>query len=348
MKDTSQSSKGATADDAAALEELSACAAPIVEQNRHLARRAGCRDFNPSTELDFTSNGAGILIRRLFEAVALFDEGCVPWQRLSELFATTNALVNAIKLRKGAPVAEIDAVGVAFRECYTLWCDTHSPPRMERKTYLKQIFDGRNCVFAELKRLHSVYVKSAAAKGRKKRTLSAADVMRDDGDAEERRRIFAEIDRLRGKGMSVAKAISTMMRGSYAARMRGRKATTWARYYKERASRRTCRAEMQDAGNPAAVSGTDFAVPSAATTPETTPETAATTPETTPESISHSMALILAAIKGKSNITVADLAKACGLSKDGVKWNLRKLKNMNLIRRVGYTKGGHWEVGNIA
>jgi hypothetical protein len=152
MKDTSQSSKGATADDAAALEELSACAAPIVEQNRHLARRAGCRDFNPSTELDFTSNGAGILIRRLFEAVALFDEGCVPWQRLSELFATTNALVNAIKLRKGAPVAEIDAVGVAFRECYTLWCDTHSPPRMERKTYLKQIFDGRNCVRSDYTR----------------------------------------------------------------------------------------------------------------------------------------------------------------------------------------------------
>ena len=45
---------------------------------------------------------------------------------------------------------------------------------------------------------------------------------------------------------------------------------------------------------------------------------------------------------------VGDLAKACGLSKDGVKWNLRKLKNMNLIRMVGYTKGGYWEVGKIA
>ena len=28
----------------------------------------------------------------------------------------------------------------------------------------------------------------------------------------------------------------------------------------------------------------------------------------------------------------------------GVRWNIRKLKDANLIRRVGPDKGGHWEV----
>ena len=273
--------------------------------------------------------------------MAAFDEGGVPWSVLEELFRTTNALVNAIKLRKDAPVAEIDAVGVAFRECYTLWCDTHSPPRMARKTYLKQLFAGRNAVFAELKRLHAAYVRSVAAKGRKSRTLSAADALRDEDGTDERRRIFAEIDRLRRKGMSVAKAISAMMHGSYAARMRGRKAATWARYYKDHASRRTGRAPMQDAAPVCAAAGTDFVVPPATTTKTATQTTTQTATQTTTQTTAQR---ILAAIRINPNATRITLAKEIGISAEGIKWHLHRMKDRKIIRRIGPKNGGHWDV----
>ena len=73
------------------------------------------------------------------------------------------------------------------------------------------------------------------------------------------------------------------------------------------------------------------------TTPETTPEHAATTPET-------SEGRIFLAIKMSPTVTVSELANMTGLSIDGVKWNLRKLKSLGKIRKVGHTKGGHWEV----
>ena len=75
----------------------------------------------------------------------------------------------------------------------------------------------------------------------------------------------------------------------------------------------------------------------AVTTLETTPETTETTPETSEDRIFW-------AIKMSPTITVSELANMTGLSIDGVKWNLRKLKSLGKIRRVGHTKGGHWEV----
>ena len=84
------------------------------------------------------------------------------------------------------------------------------------------------------------------------------------------------------------------------------------------------------------------------TTRTTTPEHAATTPETTPENVEAtpetSEDRIFWAIKMSPTITVSELANMTGLSIDGVKWNLRKLKSLGKIRRVGHTKGGHWEV----
>ena len=73
----------------------------------------------------------------------------------------------------------------------------------------------------------------------------------------------------------------------------------------------------------------------------TTPEHAVTTLETTPET---SEDRIFWAIKMSPTITVSELANMTGLSIDGVKWNLRKLKSLGKLRRVGHTKGGHWEV----
>ncbi len=52
---------------------------------------------------------------------------------------------------------------------------------------------------------------------------------------------------------------------------------------------------------------------------------------------------ILAIIRSMPDVTIAELADATGLSIAGVKKNIRKLKDANLIRRIGPDKGGHWE-----
>ncbi len=38
------------------------------------------------------------------------------------------------------------------------------------------------------------------------------------------------------------------------------------------------------------------------------------------------------------------LAQIVGITPDGIKWNLDKLKASNKIRRIGADHGGHWEV----
>ena len=53
---------------------------------------------------------------------------------------------------------------------------------------------------------------------------------------------------------------------------------------------------------------------------------------------------ILSIMRAMPDITATELANATGLSLTGVKWNIRKLKDANLIRRVGPDKGGYWQV----
>lgn len=53
---------------------------------------------------------------------------------------------------------------------------------------------------------------------------------------------------------------------------------------------------------------------------------------------------IIGVMQSMPDVTLAELANATGLSVAGVKKNIRKLKDANLIRRVGPDKGGHWEV----
>ena len=47
---------------------------------------------------------------------------------------------------------------------------------------------------------------------------------------------------------------------------------------------------------------------------------------------------------GNTNISIEELAVICGLSRDGINYNIRNLKKQGIIRRVGPDKGGHWEV----
>ena len=333
--------EGAAEGDPASMAELREAAGAIMEQNRHLRARSACRDFNPVTELDCTANGAVIHIRRLFEAVARFEEGRVPAQPVRALFRTTNALVNALMLRKGAPVAELEAVGVAFRECYSFWSDSHSPPNMPRDVYLKQLFAGRDAAFDALKRLHAAYVDAAVRKGRKHKALSAADTMDRDEDLEGRRRILAEIGRLCKGGMSAPAAVRNMMHGSYASRMRGVKAATWVRYYRE-----WCSGKERPA------------VPPFLADTETMTETACVNEDRNGDDEDRNedrnggdedrnedkTGLVRMALLRNPRHTVRQLAKELPISKATVERALRKLKESGAIRRVGPNKGGWWEV----
>ena len=51
---------------------------------------------------------------------------------------------------------------------------------------------------------------------------------------------------------------------------------------------------------------------------------------------------ILTTITTNPYITQSELAKVCGITEDGVYWNIKKLKEGGIIRRVGPDKGGHW------
>ncbi|MDL2123641.1 MAG: helix-turn-helix domain-containing protein [Deltaproteobacteria bacterium] len=71
-------------------------------------------------------------------------------------------------------------------------------------------------------------------------------------------------------------------------------------------------------------------------TQETTQEIEKTTQETTQE-------MILRLIKTNPAITRKGLAEKTGLTPDGVKYHLNKLREQRVIRHVGATKKGYWE-----
>lgn len=53
---------------------------------------------------------------------------------------------------------------------------------------------------------------------------------------------------------------------------------------------------------------------------------------------------ILSLIKNNPSITTGELAQEAGVGVKGVEWQLKKLKDENIIARIGPDKGGHWEV----
>lgn len=69
-----------------------------------------------------------------------------------------------------------------------------------------------------------------------------------------------------------------------------------------------------------------------------------TTPKTVRKTVGKTVGKILALITENPQITREELAEKTGLSVRGVEWNLQKLKEKKMIRRVGGRKEGHWEV----
>lgn len=70
---------------------------------------------------------------------------------------------------------------------------------------------------------------------------------------------------------------------------------------------------------------------------DTTQETTGTPQETTQEKI-------LRLLKTEPALTRKELAARIGITKEGIKYHLRKLTAAGVIRHVGATKAGHWEV----
>lgn len=74
---------------------------------------------------------------------------------------------------------------------------------------------------------------------------------------------------------------------------------------------------------------------------KTTQETIQEIEKTTQETIQE---MILGLIKTDPAITRKGLAEKTGLTPDGVKYHLDKLRKQGVIRHVGATKKGYWEV----
>lgn len=69
-----------------------------------------------------------------------------------------------------------------------------------------------------------------------------------------------------------------------------------------------------------------------------------TTQKTTQKTVGDTTQKILEAMKADPSVSRNRLAEICGITPDGIKWQLKKLQNKGIIRRVGPDKGGHWEI----
>jgi len=54
---------------------------------------------------------------------------------------------------------------------------------------------------------------------------------------------------------------------------------------------------------------------------------------------------ILELMTANFRITIPQLAKATGITRKGVEWQLAQLKKDGTLKRVGPRNGGHWAVG---
>jgi len=69
-----------------------------------------------------------------------------------------------------------------------------------------------------------------------------------------------------------------------------------------------------------------------------------TTPKTTLKTTQKTTQKILDAIMNNPNVTRLELSEICGISADGIKWQLKSLTRSGRISRIGGDRGGHWEV----
>ena len=69
-----------------------------------------------------------------------------------------------------------------------------------------------------------------------------------------------------------------------------------------------------------------------------------TTHKTTQKTTQKTREIIFNALEKYPDLTNKELADICGISIDGIKYQIKQMRTLGLIRRVGPDKGGHWEV----
>jgi len=72
-----------------------------------------------------------------------------------------------------------------------------------------------------------------------------------------------------------------------------------------------------------------------------------TVEKTVVKTVEKTVVKILALIKDNPEITQKELMAEIGLTRRGVEWNLKKLKDEGLLCRVGSARSGHWEVTDV-
>ena len=81
------------------------------------------------------------------------------------------------------------------------------------------------------------------------------------------------------------------------------------------------------------------------TTQKTTQKTAQKTTQKTTQKLSATQLDILNLIAENPMITRKELAeKMDEITESGVKYNLKKLQDLKVLKRVGKTKGGYWKI----
>lgn len=56
---------------------------------------------------------------------------------------------------------------------------------------------------------------------------------------------------------------------------------------------------------------------------------------------------IIEALTKKSDITQKELAELIGITEDGIKYHITRLRKKRILKRIGPDKGGHWEIVNV-
>ena len=66
-----------------------------------------------------------------------------------------------------------------------------------------------------------------------------------------------------------------------------------------------------------------------------------------PETTQKTTQKILELIKENPNIRIEELASNCEITRDGINYQIRRLKEKGILKRIGGDNGGHWEIIDI-
>ncbi len=62
------------------------------------------------------------------------------------------------------------------------------------------------------------------------------------------------------------------------------------------------------------------------------------------DTVEKTVEKILSLIEANPNITQKMLTDETGLTRRGIEWNLKTLKDSGILKRIGADRGGHWQI----